>query len=325
ESELFGHVRGAFTGATQDKAGLFEAAHGGTLFLDEVGELSAPVQAKLLRTLENGEVQRVGAVEPRRVDVRVIAATNRSIEEEVAAGRFRSDLYYRLNVVEIGIPPLRDRVEDIPYLTAAFVRRYAREFGKGVSGLVPEAEERLQQWSWPGNVRELKNLVERLVVSAPGRLVRAEDLDLDARLSRACGAAAGRAAVGVPPPAPARATLQAVPSRDEHIVGQIVGELLEGGASFWDAVHAPFMSRDLSRAQLRAIIRVGLQRTSGNYRMLVQLFNMPADDYKRVLSFLRKHECQVPFQAFRGLGAPAAGLVHAASAPPVAYREAVGL
>ncbi len=176
ESELFGHMRGAFTGATQDKAGLFEAAHGGTLFLDEVGELPAAVQAKLLRTLENGEVQRVGAMQPRRVDVRVVAATNRSLEEEVAEGRFRSDLYYRLNVVEVVIPPLRERVEDVPYLTAAFVRRYAREFGKPVSGVTPEAEERLLQWEWPGNVRELKNVIERACLLCEGHLLTERDV-----------------------------------------------------------------------------------------------------------------------------------------------------
>ena len=176
ESELFGHVRGAFTGAVQDKPGLFESAHGGTLFLDEVAELPLSVQSKLLRTLENGEVQRVGALEPQRVDVRVVAATNRSIDDEVIAGRFRRDLYYRLNVVEVAIPPLRDRAEDVPYLTAAFVRRYAREFGKVVSGVTPEAEDRLQQWSWPGNVRELKNVIERACLLCEGHLLTERDV-----------------------------------------------------------------------------------------------------------------------------------------------------
>ena len=176
ESELFGHLRGSFTGATQDKPGLFEAAHGGTLFLDEVGELPLSVQAKLLRTLENGEVQRVGAVEPKRVDVRVVAATNRALEEDVAEGRFRSDLYYRLNVVEVMIPSLRERVEDIPYLTASFVRRCAREFGKGISGITPEAEELLQQWQWPGNVRELKNVIERACLLCEGHMLTERDV-----------------------------------------------------------------------------------------------------------------------------------------------------
>ena len=140
ESELFGHVRGAFTGATSDKTGVFEAANGGTVFLDEAGELPAGAQAKLLRTLENGELQRVGSVDLKKVDVRVIAATNRRLDAEIAAGRFRSDLYYRLNVVEITVPPLRERSEDITYLTAAFVKRFGKEFDKSITGLTPAAE-----------------------------------------------------------------------------------------------------------------------------------------------------------------------------------------
>ncbi len=176
ESELFGHVRGAFTGATADKSGVFEAAHGGTVFLDEAGELPAGAQAKLLRTLENGELQRVGSVELKRVDVRVIAATNRRLDAEIAAGRFRSDLYYRLNVVEIAVPPLRERAEDIPYLTAAFVRRFAREFGKPITGLTETAEERLGRWTWPGNVRELRNVIERACLLCEGHLLTEGDL-----------------------------------------------------------------------------------------------------------------------------------------------------
>lgn len=176
ESELFGHVRGAFTGATADKIGVFESANGGTVFLDEVGELPPGAQAKLLRTLENGELQRVGSVDLKKVDVRVIAATNRRLEAEIAAGRFRSDLYYRLNVVEIAVPPLRERPEDIPYLTAAFVRRFAREFDRSITGLTEAAEERLVQWPWPGNVRELRNVTERACLLCEGHLLTEGDL-----------------------------------------------------------------------------------------------------------------------------------------------------
>jgi DNA-binding NtrC family response regulator len=176
ESELFGHVRGAFTGATADKSGVFEAAHGGTVFLDEVGELPGGTQAKLLRTLENGEVQRVGSVELKKADVRIIAATNRRLDAEIAAGRFRRDLYYRLNVVEIAVPPLRERSEDVPYLTAAFVRRFSREFSKSITGLTEAAEERLVQWPWPGNVRELRNVIERSCILCEGHLLTEGDL-----------------------------------------------------------------------------------------------------------------------------------------------------
>jgi DNA-binding NtrC family response regulator len=168
ESELFGHVRGAFTGATDNKPGLFETADGGTLFLDEIGELPRALQAKLLRVLESGEVQRVGSLKPVQTDVRVVCATSRSLEVEVAAGRFRSDLLYRLNVVQITLPALRDRREDIPYLTAAFLREFGQRFGKAVSGLALPAARRLGDASWPGNIRQLRNVLERACILADG-------------------------------------------------------------------------------------------------------------------------------------------------------------
>ena len=176
ESELFGHVRGAFTGATEHKAGLFETADGGTLFLDEIGELPLPVQAKLLRVLEEGEVQRVGSLEQRRVDVRLIAATNRNLLAEVAAGRFRNDLYYRLNIVEIRLPKLSERREDIPYLTAAFVRAFSQRFNKPLVGLTPGAERLLSDANWDGNVRQLRNVIERACILAEGDFVSEAEL-----------------------------------------------------------------------------------------------------------------------------------------------------
>jgi DNA-binding NtrC family response regulator len=164
ESELFGHVRGAFTGATDTKPGLFEVADGGTIFLDEIGELPQAVQAKLLRVLESGEVNRVGSLEARQVNVNVIAATNRDLRAEVNSGRFRSDLYYRLNVVELRLPPLRERREDIPYLTAAFVRACADRLAKPIAGITPAAERLLVSGRWDGNVRELRNVIERACI-----------------------------------------------------------------------------------------------------------------------------------------------------------------
>src|SRR3954453_13498012 len=171
ESELFGHARGAFTGAIEAKPGVSEAAHGGTLFLDEVGELPLSVQAKLLRALEYGEVQRVGTLQPKRVNVTVIAPTNRDLRTEVAAGRFRGDLFYRLNVVEVMLPPLRDRREDIPYLTPAFVGHCAARMRKPIHGLTPSAERLLLGARWDGNIRELKNVVERACMLSEGTLV----------------------------------------------------------------------------------------------------------------------------------------------------------
>jgi DNA-binding NtrC family response regulator len=183
ESELFGHVRGAFTGATDHKPGLLETADGGTLFLDEIAELPLPVQAKLLRALENGEVQRVGSLELRTVDVRLIAATNRPLLDEAIAGRFRSDLYYRLNVAEIALPPLRSRREDIPYLTAAFIREFAQRFNKPVAGLTFAAERLLADAPWSGNVRQLRNVLERACILTDAEILTETDLAgiMDAR------------------------------------------------------------------------------------------------------------------------------------------------
>jgi two-component system response regulator HydG len=176
ESELFGHVRGAFTGAVDSKPGVFESAHTGTLFLDEVGELPLTVQAKLLRALENGEVQRVGSLQPRKVDVTVIAATNRDLRAEVAAGRFRGDLFYRLNVVEVALPPLRERREDIPYLTAAFIRDCSKRIRKPITGLTAAAERLLLNARWDGNIRELKNVVERACMLVEGTVLSEREL-----------------------------------------------------------------------------------------------------------------------------------------------------
>jgi DNA-binding NtrC family response regulator len=176
ERELFGQVRGTFSGAIESKAGAFEAAHEGTLFLDEVGELPMSVQAKLLRVLEHGEVQRVGSLQRKRVDVTVIAATNRDLRGEVAAGRFRGDLFYRLNAVEVNLPRLRDRREDIPYLTAVFMRDCAVRMRKIIHGCTPAAERLLYGARWDGNVRELKNVVERGCMLTDGTLVSEREL-----------------------------------------------------------------------------------------------------------------------------------------------------
>ena len=191
ESELFGHVRGAFTGATDHKAGLFESADGGSLFLDEIGELPLTVQAKLLRVLETGEVQRVGSLQGKKVDVRVIAATNRDLRAASDAGTFRSDLYYRLNVVELQVPPLSERREDIPYLVAAFVREFSERFDKRLEGVSPAAERLLMNAQWPGNVRELRNVLERACMLAEGRSLT------DADVTRSLPAA--RAVIGSAP------------------------------------------------------------------------------------------------------------------------------
>ena len=185
ESELFGHERGAFTDARQQKRGLFETADGGTLFLDEIGEMTLGLQAKLLRFLEEKTFKRVGGLADIRVDVRVMAATNRNLEEDVKAGRFREDLFYRLQVMPVAMPPLRERTGDVALLASYYIDRYNREFRKKVRGLTPEAMKLLEQYQWPGNIRELKNAIERaMLLDGPGTSRARRFHDADAHRSR---------------------------------------------------------------------------------------------------------------------------------------------
>ena len=177
ESELFGHIKGSFTGAIADRAGKFEQADRGTIFLDEIGDMSMAAQAKVLRVLQDGVVTRIGGAKPVSVDVRVLAATNKKLEEEIAEGRFREDLYYRLNVVPVHVPPLRDRREDVPLIAQHFVSVLSEREGMAPRVLAPDALQRLQEYDWPGNVRELRNTVERLLILAPGARVTAADVD----------------------------------------------------------------------------------------------------------------------------------------------------
>jgi DNA-binding NtrC family response regulator len=179
ESELFGHEKGAFTGAHARKPGRFEMAHGGTLFLDEIGTLKPDLQVKLLRVIQEREIERVGGTRPVRIDVRIVAATNVDLKQAVARGTFREDLYYRLAVVPIHVPPLRARRDDVPLLVEHFVRRYSRQFNKPVPSVAPEALAAMRDYTWPGNVRELQNVIERLVVLVDGPVITLEDLPLD--------------------------------------------------------------------------------------------------------------------------------------------------
>jgi transcriptional regulator with PAS, ATPase and Fis domain len=281
ESALFGHVRGSFTGAYRDRSGLLEVANNGTIFLDEVAEMSLRMQALLLRFLENGEIQRVGAGRTESlVDVRVIAATNRDPLERIASKDFREDLYYRLNVIHITIPPLRTRREDIPVFLRHFLGTYAEQHGIAAPDLAPEVLAHLTAYDWPGNVRQLKNVTERLIVRAHAGVVTLADLPVEIQEW-------GRPAA---PPALVAGTSAA---------DTLFDRMVTRGESFWSTVYAAFMARDLTRNELRAILRKGLAQTGGSYKVLVDLFNMDAGDYKRFLNFLRKHECHVPFQPFR--------------------------
>jgi transcriptional regulator with PAS, ATPase and Fis domain len=284
ESELFGHVRGSFTGAFRDRPGLLEVAHTGTVLLDEVGEMSLRMQGLLLRFLESGEIQRVGAdrVVP-RLDVRIIAATNRPLTQDIEEKRFRADLFYRLNVIHLTVPPVRERREDIPLLLNYFLEKYSRRYGSELPQIEPEALQRLTEYGWPGNVREVKNVAERLVVR------RQVVIDLCALPDE----------VAIAAPRPQAQESPGPDARRASVVESLLDRLINRHESFWSAVYDPFMARDLTRDDIRQIVRRGLELTRGSYTALVQLFNMDQGDYKRFLNFLRKHQCHMPFHSFR--------------------------
>ena len=294
ESELFGHVKGSFTDAHRDKRGWLETANGGTIFMDEVGEMSLRMQALLLRFLETGEIQRVGS--DRRlppVDVRVITATHRRLMEHIADKTFREDLYYRLNVVHIEVPPLRDRREDVVVLFNHFLHMFCEAYQLPVPEVTPEAVTTLSAYAWPGNVRELRNVAERLALRCREGRVSIDMLPIEITRERRTSVAPAAAA--------------GVPSGSQVILERILSD----GASFWSEVYEPFMARDLTRQDVRELVRLGLEHTRGNYKMLVAYFNMPPEDYKKFLNFLRKYQCHVPFQRFRMM--PAAPLKRGAS------------
>ena len=283
-SELFGHERGSFTDAHRERKGYLEQANRGTVFLDEVGEMSLQMQAMLLRFLENGEIQRVGSeAKNARVDVRVICATNRMLLESVKAGQFREDLFYRLNVIHIALLPLRQRRDDIDALLDHFVNHFADTHRLPAPVIGEDARAILRAHDWPGNVRELRNVAERIVVRWRGGPITAADLPPMFTLRKIPTMATPKGAAAVPA------------SRAQALFDTMT----QHRESFWSAVHSPFKSRDLTRQDLRGLIRIGLSNTRGSYRSLVRLFNMPDEDYKRFLNFLRKHEAHLPVHEFR--------------------------
>jgi DNA-binding NtrC family response regulator len=294
-SELFGHQRGSFTGAYRDKVGLIRQADRGTLFLDELGEMSLAMQAMLLRFSETGEIQTVGMDAPGgHADVRLITATNRDLREQIAAGQFREDLYYRLNVIHIRIPPLRERGHDVVLLFRHFLRKASEAHRLPPPDLTSEAEQLVLNHSWPGNVRELRNVTERIALRDTNRPISPADLPAELRGSDRSSAMT------------AQASGQDASVEQPHgqPIAQHLWDKLMTGGDFWDVVQKPFRAHEITRAELAALIDRGLQETRGSYRALVRLFNLPPSDYKRFHAFLYQQNCNLPVGPYRtGVGA----------------------
>jgi transcriptional regulator with PAS, ATPase and Fis domain len=282
ESELFGHVKGSFTGAYRDKAGKLELAHEGTILLDEVGEMTLRMQGLLLRFLETGELQKVGTERSATtVNVRVIAATNADLPKRISEGLFREDLYYRLNVINLTVPPLRVRKQDIPPMVEHFLQQFARPTTP-VRAVSPEAMVALSDYPWPGNVRQLENVIERLVVVGHREVIELSDLPVEFRTVR---------------------QPEARPSHVPHhdVTDELYTRLTKDGESFWTTVYPLYMQRDITRTDVREVVRKGLEEARGSYKIVVRLFNMDQGDYKKFLNFLRKHQCQLPFKTYRDI------------------------
>jgi DNA-binding NtrC family response regulator len=309
ESELFGHVRGSFTDAHRDKRGIIRQAEGGTLFLDELGEMSLRMQALLLRFVETGEIQQVGADRPAgRANVRLMTATHRDLNQQIRAGAFRQDLYYRLNVVQIQVPSLRARSSDVPQLMEYWLSRAAEFHGTVRPAISGEAMRVLVAYSWPGNVRELRNIAERLALHRERRAVSVADLPVEITREVPSGGHDRPIAIQSPVPnaSPAAADAGAANRLQEAAV-QRLWQRMESGADFWTAVAEPFRAHEITRADLAALIDRGLRSTVGNYRALLQVFNLPMTDYKRFHAFLSQHGCHLPVRAYRTARRPRFG------------------
>ncbi len=293
ESELFGHVKGSFTGAYRDKPGKLEMANHGTILLDEIGEMTLRMQGLLLRFLETGEIQKVGAERVgMATNVRVLTSTNKNLRELISQGLFREDLFYRINVIHLIVPPLRERREDIPLLIEHFLKKFTtpQAGGNGSNGhsngnhhspvraISPETVAALCEYSWPGNVRQVENVIERLVVTGRREVVHVDDLSPDIRTPTAYGRN-GR-------------------ERRRTVADDLFKKLADG-ESFWNAVYPLYMNREITKGNVRDLVHKGLEEARGNYKIMLRLFNMEAGDYKRFLNFLRKHECQLPFKQYR--------------------------
>ena len=230
--------------------------------------------------LQNGEVRPVGSERVHTVNVRIIGATHRNLREMIAQGSFREDLYYRLNVIQINVPSLRDRREDIPELVAHFLQRFVAANHSPITAVSPEAMKALVAYSWPGNVRELENLIERMVVAVQHDVIDLPDLPSEVR---------------------AQENVAFRPRRERRrtVADELYTRLTENHESFWTTVYPMYMAREITRQHVRDLVRRGLEEARGNYKIVARLFNMESREYKRFLNFLRKHDCQLPFKEYR--------------------------
>lgn len=277
-SELFGHRRGAFTGAVGDHRGVFEEADGGVVFLDEVGELSVPAQAMLLRALGEGEILPVGTTQSKRVNVRVVAATSRDLRPMIESGRFRADLYYRLRHLHVRVPALRERGDDWRLVLEHYLERVVRAEGSR-KRFSSHALGVLGRYPWPGNVRELRSLVDTGYFVCEGATIEAEHFG--EALEKAAGGDEMRVA---PASAGGRRAAGTATGADPY------ARMLAGEGTFWELVHAPYMERELSRAEVRLVVERGLVATRGSYKRMLGLFGVADGDYLRFMDFLRHHD-----------------------------------
>jgi transcriptional regulator with GAF, ATPase, and Fis domain len=276
EGELFGYRKGAFTGAIENRQGLLEAAQGGTVFLDEVSNMPFHLQSKLLRVLQEREVRRIGETVPRKIDVQVLAATNKDLLEEIKGGRFRADLYHRLKIMEIQVPPLRNRSSDIPLLLEWFLDQIAQTEGGRQKKLSREAKEILCSYHYPGNIRELKNTISEAYYSAEGERIDVSNLPSGLR----------------------RIDTANSPERSE-IASRLYDQIIEGIGDFEKLVRKPFMKHQFGAHVVRGVIERGLRDSDGKYRDCFSLLRIPDRRYAMVMQFLKRHDCYVDFRPFR--------------------------
>ncbi|MEJ2111517.1 MAG: sigma-54 dependent transcriptional regulator [Acidobacteriota bacterium] len=276
EAELFGYRKGSFTGAAENRQGLLEAANGGMLFLDEISNLPWSSQTKMLRVLEEREVRRIGDTVARKIDVQIIAATNRDLLTEIEEGRFREDLYYRLKKMDVRVPPLRERREDVPLLIHFFMKQIAEDETALPKSVSSRAMAMLESYSYPGNIRELRNVVSWAYYSSPGPVIDVEDL-----------------------PPEIRRDIPEAFKPDSDLDLRLYRDILKGKGTFQASIKEPFLNHKFGVSVVRGVVRRALQDTKGRYRDALERLRVPHRSYAVTMQFLKRHDCYLDFRPFR--------------------------